>query len=69
MPAAAHRPDLSNAVWRASSYSNAQGGECLQLADTLPAVRDSKNPTGPALLFPARAWSGFLAALTSRDLA
>ncbi|MEV6330643.1 DUF397 domain-containing protein [Streptomyces sp. NPDC051909] len=58
--------DLSNVTWRKSSYSNPDGGECLEVADpgtaTLPLipVRDSKNPTGPALLFPAAAWSTFI---------
>jgi hypothetical protein len=71
MPAPASHRTLSNAVWRASSYSNGQGGACVQIADNIPAplpVRDSKNPTGPALLFPARAWTGFLTVLTSGDL-
>ncbi|MPY62781.1 DUF397 domain-containing protein, partial [Streptomyces spongiae] len=26
-------------------------------------VRDSKNPTGPALLFPAPAWQAFVTSL------
>jgi hypothetical protein len=33
--------------WRKSSYSGNQG-ECVELAHTLDAVRDSKN-SGPAL--------------------
>ncbi|MGP3968140.1 DUF397 domain-containing protein [Streptomyces sp. 6N223] len=71
MPPAAAQPDLSNAVWRASSYSNGQGGDCLQIADQVPGpipIRDSKNPTGPALFFPAPAWSGFLTALATGGL-
>ncbi|MFE0511301.1 DUF397 domain-containing protein, partial [Streptomyces sp. NPDC058964] len=31
-------------------YSNGTGGECVQVADTIPGttpVRDSKNPAGP----------------------
>lgn len=41
-----------NAAWRKSSYSG-QDGKCVELAG-LPgriAVRDSKNPDGPALAF------------------
>lgn len=34
--------------WKKSSYS-AQEADCVELAHTLDAVRDSKNPTGPEL--------------------
>ncbi|MFI1976626.1 DUF397 domain-containing protein [Streptomyces wedmorensis] len=55
--------DLSDVTWRKSSYSNADGGECLEVADALPVVpvRDSKTPSGPALLFKPAAWSSFVA--------
>ncbi|GAA1351135.1 hypothetical protein GCM10009612_07350 [Streptomyces beijiangensis] len=58
------RVELSAVEWRRSSYSNTQGGECVEVADghpTLVPVRDSKRPQGPALLFPAPAWTAFLA--------
>ncbi|WP_326765159.1 DUF397 domain-containing protein [Streptomyces sp. NBC_01591] len=61
-----HTPELSTARWRKSSYSNTNGGECVEIADDFPGiipVRDSKNPTGPALLIPAPAWSDFIASL------
>jgi hypothetical protein len=44
-------PDLSAARWRKSSHSTDTGGDCVEVAG-LPgavAVRDSKNPDGPAL--------------------
>ena len=53
--------DLSTAVWRKSSFSNA-GGNCLEIA-SLPdavAVRDSKNPQAAALLFPRRAAAAWI---------
>ena len=56
-------PDLSTAVWRKSSYSNATGGECVEVRDDLPGVvpvRDSKVPDGSALLIPASAWASFV---------
>ncbi|MYU14471.1 DUF397 domain-containing protein, partial [Streptomyces sp. SID8361] len=31
-------PDLSTAAWRKSSYSNGDGGECVEVADNLPGV-------------------------------
>jgi uncharacterized protein DUF397 len=39
---------LDAASWRKSSYSSGQGGACVELA-YLGAMRDSKNPAGPAL--------------------
>jgi hypothetical protein len=42
---------MTSPVWRKSSRSNAQGGDCVELA-ALPGaigIRDSKNPAGPIL--------------------
>ncbi len=50
--------DLSHAAWRKSSYSN-NGGACVEVAANLPglvAVRDSKNPSGHALVFSSDSW-------------
>ena len=56
--------DLSGAAWRKSSRSSGSGsGDCVEVADNLPgvvAVRDSKDPRGPALVFPPTAWAAFL---------
>ncbi|WP_353051440.1 DUF397 domain-containing protein [Herbidospora sp. NBRC 101105] len=55
--------ELSGAVWRKSSRSGNNGGDCVEVADNLPgiiAVRDSKNPHGPALVFIPSEWSAFL---------
>ncbi|ORT58823.1 DUF397 domain-containing protein [Streptomyces sp. CB03238] len=52
--------------WRKSTYSGGDGGNCLEVADGHPdaiPVRDSKNPTGPKLVFRAAAWSAFVADL------
>ncbi|MEV6129552.1 DUF397 domain-containing protein [Streptomyces violaceusniger] len=62
-------PDLSTAVWRKSSYSNNDGGICVEVADNLPGivpVRDSKNPDGPVLIFPNGSWSTFIATLKKK---
>ncbi|WLQ42835.1 DUF397 domain-containing protein [Streptomyces laculatispora] len=55
-------PGLEAAAWRKSSYSG-QGGDCIEVAGltTRTAVRDSKNPTGPALVLSDRAWAAFVA--------
>ncbi len=45
--------DLSGATWRKSNRSNGQYN-CVEVADLdggHRAVRDSKNPSGPALTF------------------
>ncbi|MFJ1599840.1 DUF397 domain-containing protein [Streptomyces sp. NPDC088261] len=57
------RRDLSTAHWRKSSYSNASGGACLEVADGFAGVvpvRDSKNTDGPALTLSATAWAKFV---------
>ncbi|MEU8619829.1 DUF397 domain-containing protein [Streptomyces sp. NPDC048623] len=58
--------DFTGAAWRKSSYSNGEGGSCVEVLDNVPGVvpvRDSKNPTGPALLVPPAAWAAFVAGL------
>lgn len=57
------RPELTRAVWRASSYS-AASGNCVEVAhlhDRHRAVRDSKNPTGPVLIVTPVEWAAFTA--------
>lgn len=64
-------PDLSAAIWRKSTYSNTNGGNCIEIADTFPGVvpvRDSKVPGGPALVFPASSWSSFISAVRGGQL-
>lgn len=54
--------DLTSAVWRKSSYSGNNGGACVEVAEFpgAVAVRDSKDPEGGALAFPAEAWRSFI---------
>jgi hypothetical protein len=56
--------DLGTAVWRKSSRSNGNGGNnCVAVAfltDGVTAVRDTKNPSGPALVFTRSEWDAFL---------
>ena len=53
--------DLSRVEWHKSSYSNSTG--CVEIAFVggLVAVRDSKDPGGPALIFTTHEWEAFLA--------
>ncbi|MEU1285360.1 DUF397 domain-containing protein [Kitasatospora sp. NPDC005856] len=61
--------DAADRIWRKSSFSGAQSN-CVEIAagvtDVVP-VRDSKDPGGPALLFPADAWASFLAGVKSGE--
>ena len=53
--------DLTRAVWRKASAST-NAGNCVEVAVNLPgvvAVRDSKDPAGPALTFTPAAWRAF----------
>jgi hypothetical protein len=61
--------------WRASSYSNAEGGNCVEVASLcgggraapgVVPVRDGRRPRGPALRFGACAWTAFVEAVKSR---
>ncbi len=56
--------DLSRAVWRKSTWSGDNGGQCVEvalLAGGTVALRDSKNKdNGPILVCPASAWSAFI---------
>ncbi|MEV4630153.1 DUF397 domain-containing protein [Micromonospora sp. NPDC049523] len=55
---------FATAAWRKSSRSGDQGA-CVEFAVTTEAigVRDSKDPGGPILTFPAAAWSAFAGAV------
>ena len=57
-------------AWFKSSYSDGTGQNCIEAARLTPtgiAIRDSKNPTGPALLLPATAWTPFVTQLRETD--
>ncbi|MEU1477655.1 DUF397 domain-containing protein [Streptomyces sp. NPDC001668] len=60
--------ELPEVRWLRSSYSTG-ANNCVETARPsagpcagLLAVRDSKNPDGPALLFSPESWAGFTAA-------
>jgi hypothetical protein len=55
--------DLSRAVWHKSTFSNGNGGNCVEVARNLPgivAVRDSKQPHAQKLIFACAAWEDFV---------
>lgn len=56
---------LGGVVWKKSTRSGDAGGNCVEvgrLADGSGriAVRDSKNPDGPALIFTPDEWAAFV---------
>jgi hypothetical protein len=58
-----NKPQVNAAQWKKSSRSNGNGGNnCVEVAllDSGAAVRDSKDPAGPALLFTAAEWAAFV---------
>ncbi|MEV4489175.1 DUF397 domain-containing protein [Micromonospora coxensis] len=55
--------DLSGAIWRKSTRSSGNGGDCVEVADNLPGVvgvRDSKDRQGPVLTFTPANWAAFV---------
>ena len=56
--------ELACATWRKSSRS--QAGNCVEVAFLSAGsvgVRDSKNPTGPVLIFDGPQWTDFVASV------
>jgi hypothetical protein len=55
--------DLIGARWVKSRHSGPTGGNCVEvafLADGAVAVRNSRRPAGPALVFSAPEWDAFV---------
>ncbi|MEU6783573.1 DUF397 domain-containing protein [Nonomuraea angiospora] len=54
--------ELATAAWRKAKASGGNGGSCVEVAPLSGgrvAVRDSKDRTGPALVFTAPEWAAF----------
>lgn len=53
-------------TWRKSTYSNANGGDCLEVATPAAAavpIRDSKDVDRGQLTVPAASWTSLTTAL------
>lgn len=56
--------EVAFADWHKSTHSGTNGGGCVEVARNDPdvvAVRDSKDPHGPALTLSPGSWRGFIA--------
>lgn len=63
------RDDLAPALWRKSTRTN-NWGACVEVAGLGlggRAVRDSKDPSGPALSFSAAQWAAFTAGVRAGE--
>jgi hypothetical protein len=63
--------ELCNAEWRKSSFSGSDGSNCVEIAHLSGgrrAVRDSKNRSGPVLIFTHAGWTTFLDHVKSDQL-
>jgi hypothetical protein len=61
--------DESKAIWRKSRRSNGSGGNCVEFAmvDGRIGIRDSKDVSGPILVFTAAEWVTFIAGTKAGD--
>ncbi|WP_330255301.1 DUF397 domain-containing protein [Nocardia sp. NBC_00565] len=66
-----YEADLSRARWRKSARSSASRDrvEVASIDGDLVGVRDSKNPTGPALVFTPGEWSAFTTGVIDGEFA
>ena len=52
-----------DSIWRTSSYSGPNGGECVEVAVAgAVLVRDTADRSGPVLAFTADVWRAFTVA-------
>ncbi|WP_323377297.1 DUF397 domain-containing protein [Streptomyces smaragdinus] len=71
-----HIPALELApedAWYKSSYSGGSGNSCVEIADLtagrgVVGVRDSKDPSGPALQISPAGWASFVALVRSGEV-
>ena len=60
--------DHLTAIWRKSTYSGGNGGNCVEVAN-IPrtiAIRDSKNPEGSTLTVSSEDWRAFTDSVKAR---
>ncbi|WP_438488091.1 DUF397 domain-containing protein [Streptomyces sp. S186] len=67
--------DLARAQWIKSSYSEGNGGMCIEFSPAhtqthgLVPVRDSKAPHHPPIIMSVNGWSSFISAVKNGEFA
>lgn len=58
---------MDELIWKKSSYSGSNGGDCVEVAETRDQVliRDSKDPDGPVLAVSPEDFGRFIRSATS----
>jgi hypothetical protein len=62
--------ELQGVTWVKSRHSGPTGGNCVETAflpDGAVAVRNSRHPGGPALVFTAAEWDAFIGGAVDGD--
>jgi len=61
--------DLNDAQWRKSSLSGGSCDNCVEVAfvDKAIVVRDSKDPSGPVLLYTRAEWDAFIGGIKNGE--
>ncbi|MFF5110977.1 DUF397 domain-containing protein [Streptosporangium sp. NPDC000509] len=62
--------DLSGAEWHKSTLSQGDNNNCVEVARNLPgivAVRDSKTPDKPSLIFTTSEWTAFISGIRNGE--
>ncbi len=62
--------DLTGVRWRKASLSGSNGGNCVEVATSLPgavAIRDSKDQQGPVLIVTPDEWEAFCSGVKHGD--
>ncbi|WP_326645410.1 DUF397 domain-containing protein [Streptosporangium sp. NBC_01755] len=62
--------ELHSAHWRKSTLSGGDGSNCVEIANLSTnhrAIRDSKNPTAPALILTPYQWTTFITTIKNGD--
>jgi hypothetical protein len=57
-------------AWFKSSYSGAEGGDCVEIASAVDGIRirDSKVRSGPVLTVAPEAWAGLVRLAADRTI-
>jgi hypothetical protein len=64
------RTSYAGVAWRKSTFSGGAGSNCVEVANLVAgevAVRDSKDRSGPVLVFTPGEWTAFVAGVRAGE--